>query len=76
MSIIKYKEFLKSTCEIESESTTSIVAIDIKNQLVISITQVNRTLIAYKNQNDIRFNGIIENVHQLKLLLQLIRKGI
>ncbi len=72
----KFEEFLKSTCKIEESSNTSIVAVDIKYSLIISITANNRTLIAHKNNNDMRFNGIIENVHQLKLLLQLIRKGI
>ena len=72
----KYEELLKSTCKIEECTSTLLVAIDVKHSLIISITYNNKTLIAHKHQNDMRFNGVIENVHQLKLILQLVRKGI
>ena len=72
----KFHEFLKSTCKFEEASDTRIVAIDITNSLIISIVANQRVMIAHKHQADMRFNGIVENVQQLKVILMLIKKGL
>jgi len=76
MMLKQFKDFLNNTCKFEEASDTRIVAIDIQNSLIISIVANQRVLIAHKHQADMRFNGIVENVQQLKLILTLIKKGL
>jgi hypothetical protein len=71
-----YKDFLQSTCKIVDSTDNKLVAVDLKYLLSICIVSNNTMLIAYKDDRDVRFNGKVENVPQLKMILQLIRKNI
>ena len=60
-----------------SESTVNtLIAYHLTNQLVISITGKNKIIIAKSNNSDIRFNGIIDNAIQLKLILNCIIRNL
>ena len=73
VDILRYLEEQEYTI-VQADTTSIITAVDMKTQLIIVHSLSGRTIIAYGNDDDIRFLGLIENLKQLKVVLRLINK--
>ena len=56
----------------DDTTTTIITAVDLTNRMIITHTVSGRTMIAFINDKDIRFVGLIENINQLKTVIRLV----
>ena len=68
------KQFLRNKgYTIHTDSTNELLmAYHISKHFVVSYTDKGKTMICHRDTNDIRFNGTIKNVQQMKFVLELI----
>lgn len=70
-------QFLKNSgFKVTHESDKMISGYDIKTLLVISAISTNHILICKENEKQVKFEGIIDNIQQLKMILNCIKKAL
>ena len=57
---------------VQDDTTTIITAVDLTNRMIITHTVSGRTMIAFNDDKDIRYVGLIENINQLKTVIRLV----
>ena len=63
---IKYKP-------IEVDIDRRITSINLETGIIVTHLPNGRTMVCCRSENDIRFNGIVKNLQQLKMILELIK---
>ncbi len=72
-----YKTLLEGLGYKISELTDdALVAYNLGNHLIISITKNNKVIIVRSTKDDVRFKGVIDNAIQLKLIINCIVKDL
>jgi hypothetical protein len=59
---------------VADDVTTMVSAVSIPDKVIIIHSLSGRTMIAIKDDTNIRFAGKIENINQLKTILRLVKE--